>query len=304
MVRHMLSLLEYSSDEIVDLLRLSRTFKEVPGKGSLVPIKAGRTLMLIFEKPSTRTRVSLTVAASQLGMSTIYANPQELQLGRGETIADTARTLSRYVDVIAARVYRHATVEELARFASVPVINALSDAYHPLQALADALTIWEKTGKLRGPIVAFLGDVGNNVARSIAVVGAKLGWEVRLIGPRALWPEDLPGLLKADLDSSGGSLIMSEDPMDVKGVDVIYTDVWVSMGQEADREARIALLKRYQVNAKLMEAAGTPIFMHCLPANRGMEVTDDVMDGPRSAVWEQAENRLHTAKAVLATLVA
>ncbi len=302
MVRHMLSLMEYTPDEIMGILHMSRTFKELPGRPT--PVRAGRTLMLVFEKPSTRTRVSLTVAASHLGMETIYASPQELQLGRGETIADTARTLSRYVDVIAARVYRHVTVEELARHSSVPVINALSDLYHPLQALADALTIWEKTGKLRGATVAFVGDVGNNVARSIAVIGAKLGWEVRLIGPRELWPEDLRGALDPELASSGGSIVLSEDPADVRGVDVVYTDVWVSMGQEAERERRMALLRRYQVNVRLMEAAGDPIFMHCLPANRGMEVTDDVLDGPRSAVWDQAENRLHTAKAVLVALVA
>jgi len=287
------------------LLEVSRELKIKYYAGErVIPIHQGKTLMLIFEKPSTRTRVSLEVAARQLGMNVIYSNPQELQLGRGEPIKDTARVLSRYVDCIAARVFRQETLEEMARYATIPVINALSDKFHPLQALADALTIWEVKGRLEGIKLAFLGDGNSNVARSLVVIGSKLGWEVRIIGPRQYWPNDLVSLVQEDARRTGANIVLSENVEDVRGVDVVYTDVWVSMGFEAEAEARRRAMEPYRVTMKVMELAGKDaVFMHCLPAKRGEEVTDEVIESDRSVVWDQAENRLHTAKAVLALLV-
>lgn len=301
--RDLLSLMEFKPDEVIMLLEMSKSLKARYHAGEIVvPIHAGKTAILIFEKPSTRTRVSTSVAAYQLGMNVIVTSAQELQLGRGETVADTARTLSRYVHVIAARVYSHSSLEELAQYADVPVINLLSDKFHPLQALADALTLWEKKGKLSGLKVAFVGDVGNNVAASLAVIGSKLGWEVRLIGPRQLWRNDI-SKLSDDADKTGANIYQSDSLEDVKGVDAVYTDVWVSMGFEKEAEERVRLLRPYQVDGRVMSLAGPQaLFMHCLPAHRGQEVTDDVIDGPRSVVWDQAENRLHTAKAALAAL--
>lgn len=299
-----MTLIEFKPEEVEALLELSRDLKRRYYAGEvLVPIHKGKTAMLIFEKPSTRTRVSTSVAAYQLGMNVVTASAQELQLGRGETVADTARTLSRYVQIIAARVNRHGDLEELAKYADVPVVNLLSDKFHPLQALADALTAWEKRGRLRGIKAAFVGDVGNNVAASLAVVGAKLGWEVRLVGPKGLWNQDLLQTLAEDAGRTGANIYFAESLEDVRGADVVYTDVWVSMGFEREAEERIKLLRPYKVGAEVMALAGPQaVFMHCLPAHRGQEVADEVMDGPQSVVWDQAENRLHTAKAVLAAL--
>jgi len=301
--RDILTLIEFKPDEIVALLEMAKEFKARSHAGELyTPIHLGKTAVLIFEKPSTRTRISTSAAAHQLGMNVIVANPQELQLGRGETVPDTARTLSRYAQVIAARVYRHETLEELAQYADVPVLNLLSDRFHPLQALADALTLWEKRGRLQGLKVAFVGDVGNNVAASLVVIGSKLGWEVRLVGPRQLWRNDVSKLAE-DAGWTGARVYQTDSLEDLRGVDAVYTDVWVSMGFEKEAEERERLLRPYQVNSAVMEAAGPQaLFMHCLPAHRGMEVADDVIDGPRSVVWDQAENRMHTAKAVLAAV--
>jgi len=305
--RHLLTLLDYAPSEIVRILEVSREMKRLyyAGMRSLDVLR-GRTLMLIFEKPSTRTRVSLEVAALELGMNVIYSNPSELQLGRGEPIKDTIRVLSRYVDAVAARVFRHESLEEMARYGTIPIINALSDKYHPLQALADALTIWEIKGKLKDVKLAFIGDGNCNVARSLIVIGAKLGWEVRIVGPRRYWPDEkLLKEVQEDLKRSGGNIVMTEDlEHGVKNVDVVYTDVWVSMGFESETEQRIRELGKYQVNMNVMKIAGDDaVFMHCLPAKRGQEVTDDVLESSRSVVWDQAENRLHTAKAVLALLL-
>ncbi|NPA23290.1 MAG: ornithine carbamoyltransferase [Crenarchaeota archaeon] len=305
--RHLLTLLDYSSEEVLRILRVSRELKDLYYSGvRTLDILKGRTLMLIFEKPSTRTRVSLEIAALELGMNVIYSNPNELQLGRGEPIKDTIRVLSRYVDAVAARVFKHESLEEMARYGSVPIINALSDRYHPLQALADALTIWEFKERVRGIKLAFLGDGNCNVARSLIVIGSKLGWEVRIVGPRKYWPDQkLIEDVQSDLRRSGGNIVLTEDvEHGVKNVDVVYTDVWVSMGFEAEAEERIRELRRYQVNMEIMRLAGPDaVFMHCLPAKRGQEVTEDVLESERSVVWEQAENRLHTAKAVLSLLL-
>lgn len=304
-MRHLLTLMEYKPHEVENILRMSRDFKTRYLAGEVyTPIFPGRLVVLYFEKPSTRTRLSLTAAAAQLGMQAVYTTPSELQIGRGETIADTMRVLSRYAVAVAARVYRHETLEEMAQNSSISVINALSDKHHPLQALADALTLWEYVGKLHGIKVAFVGDVSNNVATSLAIIGAKLGWEVRLVGPKQLWNMKLVEELSEDLAKTGGRIYFTDSINDVAGVDGVYTDVWVSMGFEKEAEERRRMLKPYQVNQRVMEIAGRKaIFLHCLPAHRGEEVTDDVIDGPQSAVWDQAENRMHTAKAVFAYLL-
>jgi len=304
--RDYITLMDYTTDEIKYLLNLSRDLKSRYYQGERYnDILRGRTLLMIFEKPSTRTRVSLDAAATQLGMHVIYSNPQELQLGRGETIADTARVVDRFVDAIAARVYKHESLIEMAKYAVVPVINALSDKEHPLQALADALTLWEVRSRLEGLRIAFVGDGDNNIAHSLMIIGAKLGWEVRIISPRKYWPTKFAELLTEDTRRTGANIMISDNTEDVRGVDAVYTDVWVSMGMETEAEERKKVFRSYQVNAELMRKAGPQaVFMHCLPAHRGEEVTDDVIDGPQSVVWDQAENRLHTAKAVLISLLA
>ncbi|MEM0278164.1 ornithine carbamoyltransferase [Pyrobaculum sp.] len=304
-MRHLLTLLEFAPHEVEDLLRISRDFKTRFLAGEVyTPLFPGRVLLLYFEKHSTRTRLSLTAAAAQLGMQAVYTTPNELQLARGETVADTMRVVSRYAAAVAARVYKHETLDEMARHSSIPVINALSDRHHPLQALADALTLWERSGRLHNLKVAFVGDVSNNVATSLAIIGAKLGWEVRLVGPKQLWNQKLVDELAEDLAKTGARIYFTDSINDVAGVDGVYTDVWVSMGFEKEAEERRKMLRPYQVNSRVMDIAGKKaVFLHCLPAHRGEEVTDDVIDGPQSAVWDQAENRMHTAKAVLAYLL-
>jgi ornithine carbamoyltransferase len=297
--------MEYKPHEVEYLLRMSRDFKTRYLAGEVyTPLFPGRIVVLYFEKPSTRTRLSLSAAAAQLGMQPVTTSPNELQMGRGETVADTMRVISRYAAAVAARVYKHETLEEMARHSSIPVINALSDRHHPLQALADALTLWERSGRLHSVKVAFVGDVANNVATSLAIIGAKLGWEVRLVGPKQLWSMKLIDELSEDLAKTGARIYFTDSINEATGVDGVYTDVWVSMGFEREAEERRRLLSPYQVNSRVMEIAGKKaVFLHCLPAHRGEEVTDDVIDGPQSAVWDQAENRMHTAKAVFAYLL-
>ena len=266
----------------------------------------GKTLALLFEKPSLRTRVSFEVAMRQLGGHCLYLSPPEVGLGERETAADVARVLSRYVDVIAARTFRHDTVEELASYADVPVINALSDDEHPCQALADLLTIHEKKGRWQGVSLAFVGD-GNNVARSLMLGAAMLGMDFRIASPRDYGVEPdvvaKAGVLAA---ASGGSVARLELPQEaVRGVDVVYTDVWASMGQEHEASQRREVFAGYQIDGALMaQAAPDAIFMHDLPAHRGEEVAEEVIDGPQSVVFDQAENRLHAQKAVLALILA
>ncbi|AAL63862.1 ornithine carbamoyltransferase [Pyrobaculum aerophilum] len=304
-MKHLLTLMEFAPHEVEYLLRVSREFKTRFLAGEIyTPLFPGRVLILYFEKHSTRTRLSLTSAAAQLGIQAVYTTPNELQIARGETVADTMRVISRYAAAVAARVYKHETLEEMARHSAIPVINALSDKHHPLQALADALTLWERAGRLHNVKIAFVGDVSNNVATSLAIIGAKLGWEVRLVGPKQLWNQRLVDELAEDAAKTGARIYFTDSINEVAGVDGVYTDVWVSMGFEKEAEERRRLLKPYQVNQRVMEIAGKKaVFLHCLPAHRGEEVTDDVIDGPQSAVWDQAENRMHTAKAVLAYLL-
>ena len=305
--RSLLSWLDYTPQEVLMLLNLSKSMKERYYLGErYIGVHHGKTLLMIFEKPSTRTRISFETAAWQLGMKTIYSNPQELQLGRGETVEDTARVVSRIVDGIAARVFSHSTLIKFTQYSQVPVVNALSDECHPTQVLADALTLWEVKGKVNGIKLAFVGDGDNNMAHSLIAIGARLGWDIRIVSPKRYWPSRRYIEDAEDLSKRTGTVLTVTESIEegVKGVDAVYTDVWVSMGMEKETEERMKLFKPYQVNQGLMSIAGEKaVFMHCLPAHRGLEVTDDVIDSPKSVVWQQAENRLHTAKAILAALI-
>jgi ornithine carbamoyltransferase len=252
----------------------------------------GRTLACFFEKPSTRTRVSFAAAAQRLGLLPLLLRPDELQLGRGEPIADTARVLSSYTEAIVIRTFAQATIEQVAAAADVPVVNALSDEHHPCQALADVLTLQERFGGVEGLRLAYVGD-GNNVANSLVEIGGLLGIDVVVAAPPGYGPT-VPGAH------------VVEDPREaVEGAHAVYTDVWVSMGEESEREARLRELAPYQVNLALLAVARPEaVFLHCLPAHRGEEVADDVIDGPQSAVWQQAANRLPTEQALLYALIA
>jgi len=305
--RDLLSIRDLSTEELRFLLRLAMDLKDRFYAGERVlSYLRGKFLGLIFEKPSTRTRVSLEVAMEQLGGRALYFSSRELQLARGEPIKDTARVLERYLDAIAARVYRHETLVELANYASIPVINALSDVEHPLQALADVMTIIEKKGDLRRVKVAFIGDGADNVLHSLMLAIAKLGGRIYVATARGYEPrKDILDAAQEEASRSGAEIVITYDPIEaVKDADVVYTDVWVSMGQEAEREKRLRDLKHLQVNSELVKHAKRDhIFMHCLPAHRGEEVTDEVIESKNSVVWDQAENRLHTAKAVLLALL-
>jgi ornithine carbamoyltransferase len=266
---------------------------------------SGGSIGLIFNKPSTRTRVSFEAAAWGLGMLPIALRPDELQLGRGETVADTARTLSRYLQAIVIRTFEQASVEELAEHAGIPVINALTDDHHPCQALADVLTLREEFGALAGLKVAYVGD-GDNVCASLIQAAALSGFELRVATPADYAPQ--PGLVTAARElaaETGGAVLLTHDPREaVKEADAVYSDVWTSMGHETEREARMAAFAGYRVDQALMDLADPrAIFLHCLPAHRGEEVTDEVIDGPASRVWPQAENRMHTEAALLYALI-
>lgn len=268
-------------------------------------ILAGKTLGMVFAKNSTRTRVSFEVAMWQLGGHALYLNAQDLQLGRGETIADTARVFSRYLDGIMIRTYAHEDVVELARYADIPVINGLTDWVHPCQALADIFTLYEKKGRVAGLKLAYIGD-GNNVAHSLLYGGALFGMKVFVASPPAYRPS--PVVVEeatAIARETGGMVAVVDDPREAaRGADAVYTDVWVSMGQEAEREERLAVFRPYQVNAELMALADErAVVLHCLPAHKGEEITEEVFEGPQSVVFDQAENRLHVQKAILAMLL-
>ncbi len=287
--QHFLEVSDLDARELEHLLGLAAEMKRSPG--SWAAALRGQTVASLFDKPSTRTRVSFAAAAHRLGMLSLGLRPDELQLGRGETIADTARSLSGYCAAITIRTFEQRTVEELAAAASVPVINALTDEHHPCQALADALTIQERLGRLDGVRVAFVGDGNDNVVRSLTDAGALLGFDVVVSCPRGHRPR---------FDWTN----IAEDPRDaVAGADVVYTDVWTSMGEEAEQAERRVALRRYAVTPELMALARpSAIFMHCLPAHRGEEVDADVIDGLQSAVWQQAANRLPTEQALLYAL--
>jgi ornithine carbamoyltransferase len=294
---------DWSPAEIEKLLDLAAQIKGRPDdwRGALV----GRSLAMIFEKSSTRTRVSFEAGMFQLGGLGMFLSSRDLQLGRGEPLSDTARVLSRYVDGIMARTYAHSTVEELARFASIPVINGLSDLLHPCQALADYLTVRERFGTARGFSLCYVGD-GNNVAHSLLVTGAKLGSRVAVVTPPGFAPEPrVVEWARAAARETGGSILVTTSIEDgVSGAKAVYTDVWASMGQESEAEDRAKKFEPYRVTRTVMEmAAPDAIFLHCLPAHRGEEVAADVIDSPASAVFDQAENRLHAQKSLLVTLL-
>ena len=299
--RHLISVADLSPRDVQRVVDVALQTKN----GQSVSILGGKTLALLFEKPSLRTRVSFDVAMQQLGGHTLYLSPAEVGLGEREPVADVARVLSRYVDAIAARTFKHETVEELARWADVPVINALSDGEHPCQALADLLTIYEKKDRWRGLVLAFVGD-GNNVASSLMLGSAMVGMEFRIASPQGYCvSRALVDKAESLAAASGAAVVCVESPQEaVRGADVVYTDVWASMGQEKEQVERRRAFSGYQVNAELLALASPDaIVMHDLPAHRGEEIADEVIEGPQSVVFDQAENRLHAQKAVLALIL-
>jgi ornithine carbamoyltransferase len=301
--RDFLSIADLSRDELTFLLDSARKMKEKPEKyADELP---GRQVALIFEKPSTRTRVSFEVAVTSMGGNALVLRGDELQLGRGETIEDTGRVLSRYVDAVVVRTFAQERLEQLASSASVPVINALSDYSHPCQALADLQTILEHFHALEGLSLAYLGD-GNNVAHSLMFAGARAGMHVRVASPQGYQPAAKVTARSSEMAAeTGGSVTVTDVVAEaVAGANVLYTDVWASMGRESEAEDRKQVFERYRLDGDALDlAADGAIVMHCLPAHRGEEITAEVMDGPDSVVWDQAENRLHAQKALLSWLL-
>jgi ornithine carbamoyltransferase len=302
-MKDFLSINDCPPELLKELLRISSRLKSLYSVGSNDLCLPGKTLAMLFEKPSLRTRISFQVAMTDLGGNAIYVKPEDIGgIGKREPIKDMARVLSRYVDGIMARTFEHSTVTELAAFATVPVINALTDWLHPCQAMADVLTIGEHCGELEGVKIAFIGD-GNNVARSLAFACAKLGMKMVVASP-AGYELDAESIRKAN-EISADSVRQSSDPAQaVVGADIIYTDTWVSMGQEEEKQKRCADFAGFQVNAELVKSAPADAkIMHCLPANRGLEITDEVAESPNSIMFDQAENRLHFQRALLKKLM-
>jgi ornithine carbamoyltransferase len=303
-MEHFLDIFDHSPEELQDILDLAKHLKKEYFSGGNVPLFKGKVLGMIFQKPSLRTRVSFDMAMRHMGGDALYLSPSEIGLGKRESIADVSRVLSGYVQAIMARVFEHAHVLELAKWSTVPVVNGLSDFSHPCQAMADALTVQEKFGAAKGLNVVFVGD-GNNVAVSLMHISAKLGWNFTIANPEGYDMNPQAVEMAEELSGSSGSqLRFLRDPHEaVKKAQVIYTDTWTSMGQEEETAKREQVFPPYQVNAKLVaEADNDVIIMHCLPAHRNHELTDDVADGPHSVIFPQAHNRLHAQKAVLARL--
>jgi ornithine carbamoyltransferase len=298
--QHYLSVADLSTPAVEALFERALELKRAPQPADR-PLD-GRVAGLVFQKPSLRTRVSFEVAMLHLGGNAVYLSPAEVQLGQREGVVDAARVLSRYVDVIVARVFLHSDVVSLARHASVPVVNALSDREHPCQILADLLTLYERLGSLRGARLAYVGD-GNNVVNSLVLAAPQLGIELRIATPDGYEPDG--SILEQASVGGQGSIELFRDPRQaVAGADAIYTDAWYSMGQESEAELRAPIFRPYQLNTELLSlAAPGAIAMHCLPAHRNQEITDDVLDGPASAAYDQAENRLHVQKALLLRLL-
>ncbi len=304
-MKHFLSVADLTTDELWRLLHLARDLKAEWQSGGNKPILQGKVLGMVFQKPSLRTRVSFEMGMVHLGGAAMYLSPNEIQLGKRESVADVARVLSRYVQGIMARVFAHRDIEQLAEHASVPVINGLSDYNHPCQALADIFTAWEKLGELGGRKLVYVGD-GNNVANSLLFTCTKVGMDVTVASPSGYEPH--PGVVRLACEfaaDSGSRVEISNVPADaVRGADVIYTDVWASMGQEAEAEQRKVRFAGFQINEALVARAKPEVLvMHCLPAHRGEEITDGVADGPHSVLFDEAENRLHAQKAILAALL-
>lgn len=303
--KDLLDVAAVSRAEVESLLTLAAELKEKQYRGIAHPLLEGKTLGLLFQKPSTRTRVSFEAGMNQLGGHALILPMADIQLSRGESVADTARVLSRYLDGIVIRTYDHATVEEWAKEATMPVINGLTDLSHPCQALSDLLTIQEKKGRLQGIKIAYVGD-GNNVANSLIEAAAKMGMTIALGCPSGYQPDQhVVDVARLEAARTGAVIEVGHDPhVAVKEADVIYADVWISMGREREQARRLKVLAPYQVNSRLVaRAKSDAIVMHCLPAHRGEEITAEVLDGPQSVIIDQAENRLHMQKAILTKLL-
>ncbi|AIY89422.1 Ornithine carbamoyltransferase [Geoglobus acetivorans] len=300
MVKHLTSISDLTKNELLEIITLAENLKDERKRGIFRDYLKNKTLAMIFELPSTRTRVSFEVAMTDMGGHAIYLSWNDLQLGRGETIADTARVLSRYASGIMARVRDHGTITELARFSDVPVINGLSNLEHPCQIVADLQTIREKKGSFDIRL-AWVGD-GNNVCNSMILASALLGFEMKIATPEGYEPDER---ILSRAEKMGAEVELTHKPEEaVRNADVIYTDVWTSMGQEKEKEERNRIFQPYQVNKRLLSFADKDVIvMHCLPAHRGEEITDDVIDGQHSVVFDQAENRLHAQKAILLRLL-
>ena len=300
--KHFISIHDFSPEEVQFVFDTTKLLKVEERMGIRRPILKDKTLGMIFQKSSTRTRVSFEIGMNQMGGKAIFLSANDIQLNRGETIADTARVLSRYLDGIMARVFGHDLITDLAKYSSVPVINGLSDFLHPCQAMADFYTMLEKSGKLSGVKLVYIGD-SNNVSNSLMMASAKTGVHMTICSPSGYEPK--PEIMKwymEDSKETGSTFRFTQDPADaVKDADFIYTDVWASMGQEAETEKRRQIFKNYQVNGDLLKKAPKhTLVLHCLPAHRGDEITDEVMDGPQAIVFDEAENRLHAQKAIMA----
>jgi ornithine carbamoyltransferase len=303
--RHLTSLIELSTEDILEIFDWTERLKTRVARGIREFALQGKTVGLIFEKASMRTRVSFEVGINQLGGNSVYMDQRAIGLGTRESVKDVGRVISRYVDGIVIRTFEQENINQLAEYATVPIINGLSDEYHPCQALADMFTIKEKLGGFESASVAFVGD-GNNVARSAALACAKLGISFSLAAPESYgFAQEFAGLLDGMDSRDGFSFLETRDPKEaVKNANIVYTDTWTSMGQEEEANARRTVFADFQVNTDLLNAAKEDVLvMHCLPAHRGEEITDEVMDGPASIVYDQAENRLHVQRAVLRLLI-
>jgi len=302
MIKNLLTISELSTGDIEDIFSIASALKKDPF--SKKEALKHKVVGLIFEKPSNRTRVSFDVGVHHLGGNVIYLGSDDIKFGVREPVKDIARTLSRYVDLMILRTFKHSDVEEFARYSTVPVINGLSDLAHPCQALTDVFTVQERLGRVKGKKIAYVGD-GNNVLNSLLYCGVKMSMDIAVASPRKYWlkREFIENARQLAKDT-GSEILVTDDPaLAVKGADIIYTDVWVSMGQESQRKSKMAAFKGFQVNKKLLKgAAKDALVMHCLPAHRGEEITDEVMESPNSIVFDQAENRLHIAKAVMVKL--
>ncbi len=301
MKRDLISILDLTENDLSDLMEDAGRLKILRREGRPHEFLFGKSLAMVFEKSSTRTRVSFETGMAELGGHALFLNAQDLQIGRGEEIRDTARVMSRYVSAVMIRAYRHQSIEEFARYSEVPVINALSDREHPCQIIADLMTIQEHLGQIQGIRLAWVGD-GNNVCNSLVLASAIAGYQITVASPDGYNPPD--DIVKR-ARSAGGNVRLVRDPLEaVRDAHVVATDTWVSMGEEADRENRLRVFKGYTITEALMKKAEPDaLFMHCLPAHRGQEVTDEVIEGKQSVVWDEAENRLHAQKALLVKML-
>lgn len=305
MKKDFLTIHDFSCEEIENMLKLGLKLKAETKANIAHPLLKGKTLGMIFSKSSTRTRVSFEVGMTQLGGYPLFLSSNDIQLGRGESIYDTANVLSRFVDGIMIRTYNHKDVEDLAKYASIPIINGLTDLLHPCQVMADLMTTYEHKRKLEGLKLAYLGD-GNNMAHSLLYGCAKVGMDISVATPEGyMCDEEIVANAKSDAKEKGSKVVITNDPKEaIKDADVVYADTWVSMGQEDEKAERIKIFMPYQINKEMFSLAkDDAIFMHCLPAYRGYEVTSDVIDGKNSVIFDEAENRLHAQKAIMATFM-